>query len=89
MSLAVGSLIIPAAFHAWATTRKKSSPYMRRSQFLTQWTETDADRAAKETNIAALSRATAVLLLLVYGAYLFFQLKTHSAMYNEPSKVSS
>ncbi len=26
-----------------------------------------------------------MLLLVVYGSYLFFQLKTHSAMYNEPS----
>jgi Ca2+:H+ antiporter len=36
--------------------------------------------------IAALSRGTAVILLVVYGGYLFFQLKTHSAMFNEESK---
>lgn len=36
-------------------------------------------------NITALSRGTAVLLLLVYGAYLFFQLKSHSEIYNAPS----
>lgn len=33
-----------------------------------------------------LSRGTAVLLLVVYGCYLFFQLRTHVDMYNAPSK---
>jgi Ca2+:H+ antiporter len=35
-----------------------------------------------------LSRGTAVVLLGVYGSYLFFQLKTHASIYNEPSKKS-
>ncbi|CAG7994794.1 unnamed protein product [Penicillium olsonii] len=34
---------------------------------------------------AALSRGTSVLLLIVYGCYLFFQLKSHADMYNRPS----
>lgn len=33
-----------------------------------------------------LSRGTAIILLLVYGAYLFFQLKSHKEMYNAPSQ---
>ena len=37
-------------------------------------------------HVTALSRGTSILLLLVYGCYLFFQLKSHAAMYNEPSK---
>lgn len=32
---------------------------------------------------AALSRGTAVILLLVYAAYLFFQLKTHQTVFSE------
>ena len=28
---------------------------------------------------------TSILLLIVYGCYLFFQLKTHTAIYNAPS----
>lgn len=36
--------------------------------------------------IAALSRGTAVILLVVYIAYLYFQLKTHADMFNEASK---
>ena len=39
----------------------------------------------KSTRITEISRGTAILLLVVYGAYLFFQLKTHASMYNEPS----
>lgn len=33
-----------------------------------------------------LSHGTAVILLIVYGCYLFFQLKTHAEMYNAPSQ---
>lgn len=44
----------------------------------------DAD--VKTQHIAALSRGTAVLLLVVYGCYLLFQLKTHTEIYNAPSK---
>ena len=40
----------------------------------------------KTSKITQLSRGTAILLLVVYGAYLFFQLKTHASMYNEPSQ---
>ncbi|KAJ5823003.1 Sodium/calcium exchanger membrane region [Penicillium robsamsonii] len=35
---------------------------------------------------AALSRGTSVLLLIVYGCYLFFQLKSHADIYNKPSE---
>lgn len=39
-----------------------------------------------KTNIdEKLSRGTAIILLVVYGAYLFFQLKSHKEMYNAPS----
>jgi Ca2+:H+ antiporter len=34
------------------------------------------------------SRGTAVMLLITYGCYLFFQLKTHRGVYNEPSAKS-
>lgn len=33
-----------------------------------------------------LSRGTAIILLIVYGSYLFFQLKSHKDMYNTPSE---
>ena len=44
------------------------------------------DDVSLNNEITELSRGTAILLLLVYGCYLFFQLRTHVDMYNEPSK---
>lgn len=40
----------------------------------------------KQADIAKISRGTAVILLLVYAAYLFFQLKTHQDVFNEESQ---
>ncbi|EYE93941.1 hydrogen/calcium exchanger domain-containing protein [Aspergillus ruber CBS 135680] len=59
LALAVGSLIIPTAFHQWSEAGTK--------------------------NVAALSRGTSIMLLVVYGCYLFFQLRTHTEIYNKPS----
>ncbi|RVX67616.1 hypothetical protein B0A52_08145 [Exophiala mesophila] len=70
--LAVSSLIIPTAFEQWARTGDNSN------------TETATTENPKP-GVANISRATAILLLLVYGCYLFFQLKSHSTMYNAPS----
>ncbi|CAK3931562.1 Vacuolar calcium ion transporter [Lecanosticta acicola] len=39
-----------------------------------------------DTGVTPTSRGTAVLLLVTYACYLFFQLRTHVEMYNEPSK---
>jgi Ca2+:H+ antiporter len=41
-----------------------------------------------DKGVAQTSRGTAVMLLVTYGCYLFFQLKTHRAVYNEPSAKS-
>ncbi|KAL8709910.1 MAG: hypothetical protein Q9220_005360 [cf. Caloplaca sp. 1 TL-2023] len=65
LALAIASLVIPAAFEAWAANG-------------------GADES-QEANVTKLSQGTAVLLLLVYAAYLIFQLRTHATMYNEPS----
>ncbi len=39
-----------------------------------------------QSDVAKLSRGTAVILLVVYGAYLFFQLGTHSTVFAEVSQ---
>lgn len=44
------------------------------------WTNTG------DTPTAEISRGTSIILLVAYGCYLFFQLKTHSAMYNAESE---
>ncbi|EXJ74788.1 Ca2+:H+ antiporter [Cladophialophora psammophila CBS 110553] len=71
--LAVSSLIIPTAFEQWARTGNNTGN-----------TETATTENAKP-GVAQLSRGTAILLLVVYACYLFFQLKSHSAIYNAPS----
>lgn len=42
--------------------------------------------ATDAKDIASLSRGTSVILLVVYAAYLVFQLKTHIEVFNEPSQ---
>ncbi|KAK2018069.1 calcium/proton exchanger [Colletotrichum eremochloae] len=44
------------------------------------------DNTNNPTHVAALSRGTAVILLIIYASYLFFQLKTHNAVFNEESQ---
>ncbi|KAK0124744.1 hypothetical protein ONS96_008626 [Cadophora gregata f. sp. sojae] len=39
-----------------------------------------------QSHVAALSRGTSVILLVVYIGYLYFQLKTHAVMFNEESQ---
>ncbi|KAG6039107.1 hypothetical protein E4U41_003247 [Claviceps citrina] len=39
-----------------------------------------------QDDIAKMSRGTSVILLIVYSAYLFFQLKTHQSVFNEESQ---
>lgn len=40
---------------------------------------------AGDSGVAPLSRGTSIIMLVVYGCYLFFQLKSHADMYNTPS----
>ncbi|EFX05918.1 sodium/calcium transporter [Grosmannia clavigera kw1407] len=46
----------------------------------------DAASITSQSDVAMLSRGTAIILLVVYAAYLFFQLKTHHAVFSEESK---
>ncbi|KAK4544358.1 hypothetical protein LTR36_004249 [Oleoguttula mirabilis] len=42
--------------------------------------------AGDANSVTPVSRGVAVMLLFLYGCYLYFQLNTHIDMYNEPSK---
>ncbi|KAF9873194.1 sodium calcium [Colletotrichum karsti] len=44
------------------------------------------DGTDNPVHVAALSRGTAVILLIIYASYLFFQLKTHQKVFNEESQ---
>lgn len=46
----------------------------------------DLASEAAESDVAALSRGTSVILLVVYAAYLVFQLKTHQSVFTEESQ---
>lgn len=45
--------------------------------------ETEESKHAAKANILILSRGTAIILLLLYVLYLFFQLKTHADFFDE------
>lgn len=83
LALAVGSLIIPAAFQSLADGTREFHP--GGNDYLTMTDVQSNIEFLKDERITELSRGTAVLLLLVYGAYLLFQLKTHTLIYNAPS----
>lgn len=46
---------------------------------------TSTDGVTTKPGVAELSRGTAIMLLIVYACYLFFQLKSHAKMYQAPS----
>ena len=70
--LAVSALVIPTAFDEFA-------------KFPNEPANVQSDPENPKPHIAQLSRGTAILLLLVYACYLFFQLKSHTKMFSEPS----
>ncbi|KIW73786.1 calcium/proton exchanger, variant 2 [Phialophora macrospora] len=43
-----------------------------------------SDNKSQEDNIMILSRGTSIILLLIYVAYLYFQLKSHAELFDEP-----
>ncbi|KAL2817364.1 sodium/calcium transporter [Aspergillus granulosus] len=48
----------------------------------------DTWSTADTSKIAQLSRGTSIMMLVIYGCYLFFQLKSHTEIYNAPSQKS-
>lgn len=72
--LAVSSLIIPTAFEEWARTSDGTTG------------NTSATTEDAKPGVAEVSRGTAILLLVVYACYLFFQLKSHAEIYNTPGE---
>ncbi|KEF57761.1 calcium/proton exchanger [Exophiala aquamarina CBS 119918] len=43
-----------------------------------------SENKSQEANIMILSRGTAIILLLIYIAYLYFQLKSHAQLFDDP-----
>lgn len=72
MALATAGLLIPAAFHASLPEPKKDHG------FPVPGTSDDL--------ILSLSRGVSIILLVLYVLYLFFQLKTHKALFEEQAQ---
>jgi Ca2+:H+ antiporter len=67
--LSVSSLLIPTAFDEFARIGDQS--------------QANGDPSNPKPHVADLSRGTAIMLLIVYACYLFFQLKSHTKMFNQ------
>lgn len=49
----------------------------------------NSNESEQEGNIMVLSRGTSIILLLIYVSYLFFQLKTHSDLFDDAEQQES
>jgi Ca2+:H+ antiporter len=74
LALAIGSLVLPTAFHSFAGDNQTAED-----------PEAQNNASAGREGIAPISRGTSIMLLIVYACYLFFQLKSHAEMYTKPS----
>ncbi|KAH9928219.1 calcium/proton exchanger [Fomitopsis serialis] len=81
MTLACITLVIPAAYHS-AQSHAGNSTTLVNSIANAVVDGTDLDTAS-ERGLLLISRGTALLLLVVYVGYLFFQLKTHAYLFTE------
>lgn len=73
MAVASASLIIPATLYAAISQNSAAKPGDE---------DSNPDRAAQH-NILILSHGTSIILLLIYVMYLYFQLRSHSDLFEE------
>ncbi|THG97694.1 hypothetical protein EW026_g4353 [Hermanssonia centrifuga] len=90
MTLTCITLVIPAAYHSAKAHAGGVDPDAFRILPFPQTTQvvdgSDLDDASGH-GLKIISRGTAILLLLVYVAYLFFQLKTHAYLYQSDVEI--
>jgi len=75
MAVASASLIIPATLYATLSNPSDNSD--------------NPDKSKADRNTLILSHGTAIILLILYILFLFFQLKTHSDLFNEETQTQS
>ncbi|GAA5871639.1 hypothetical protein JCM8547_007105 [Rhodosporidiobolus lusitaniae] len=78
MVLAVGTLVIPAAYHASKIDGNTPDNGLGVLEQLGKSSDLDG--------LLKLSRGTAVILLLCYASYLFFQLRSHAYLFEDSSE---
>ncbi|KZV87410.1 Calcium/proton exchanger [Exidia glandulosa HHB12029] len=76
MTLSVITLVIPAAYHA--SKANESEPF--NGGKLTSLAPPNPDDRSL-SGLLTISRGTAIILLLMYIAYLYFQLKSHASLF--------
>jgi calcium/proton exchanger len=91
MTLGCFTMVLPAAY--WGSVKNGNTD---KNIFSTAFSSLGASRAPLEKpapgtfdalgGILFISRGTAVILLLIYVGYLFFQLRTHSFLYESPTR---
>jgi len=83
LTLAVATLIIPAAYHA----NQKAVAAGGFFNYLAMGEDVGTEVAKKSglEGLLFISRGTAIMLLLIYATYLWFQLKTHSYLFEAAS----
>ncbi|GAA5969996.1 hypothetical protein JCM11641_000224 [Rhodosporidiobolus odoratus] len=75
MVLAVATLVIPAAYHANQIDGKGGLGVLE-----------ELGNKIDIGGLLKLSRGTAIVLLLCYASYLFFQLRSHAYLFEDPSE---
>ncbi|PAV23831.1 Calcium proton exchanger [Pyrrhoderma noxium] len=83
MTLACITLVLPAAYHSskWKDQIPFGNGEEITKELLTSFSGSDGVTPVRDpakSGLLTISRGTAILLLFVYVAYLFFQLKTHA-----------
>ncbi|SCV69525.1 BQ2448_2545 [Microbotryum intermedium] len=76
MVLGTTTLVIPAAYHV---SRKEVN-----GDAFAGMLATARDKTNDLNGLLTISRGTAIILLVCYGFYLFFQLKTHAYLFEDP-----
>ncbi|KAJ5875026.1 Vacuolar calcium ion transporter [Penicillium subrubescens] len=76
LALAMASVMVPTALY-WRSNTDHAK---------TTSSVTTSSVTTSSVTTSSVSRGISVLLLIVYPVYLFFQLKSHADLFNEPSK---
>ncbi|KAH7343682.1 Sodium/calcium exchanger protein-domain-containing protein [Rhizoctonia solani] len=82
MTLACITLVIPAAYHS--SQQHPSKPPVPNAVSALMESEAPGGNDLSHEGLLLISRGTAVVLLIVYISYLFFQLKTHADLFASP-----
>ncbi|KAF8759788.1 Calcium proton exchanger [Rhizoctonia solani] len=82
MTLACITLVIPAAYHS--SQQHPSNPPVPNAISALMETDAPGGNERSHNGLLLISRGTAIVLLIVYVSYLYFQLKSHADLFAAP-----